>query len=84
MNLKLGIHAYDISLYINYVFILVGYELWLLHVWPQIFYSFILVKVKIDHFFCLNGDIWNFIFTEMVIELLSFIWLLSKSLNFIG
>ena len=25
-------------------------------------------KVEIDNFFCLSGDVWNLIFTEMFIE----------------
>ena len=31
----------------------------------------IMGKEEIDNFFCLIGDIWNFIFTEMFIELSS-------------
>ena len=38
-------------------------------------------KVKIDIFFCLNGDIWNLFLQKC---LLHFIWFLSKSLNLIG
>ena len=45
----------------------------------------IMVKGKIDIVFCLNGDIWNLFLQKCLFSRpLSFIWLLSKSLNFIG
>ena len=52
----------------------------------DIFHSIlIMVKVKIDNFFCLNGDIWNLFLQKCLLSRpLSFIWLLSKSLNLIG
>ena len=50
-----------------------------------IFLRLIMVKVKTDNFFCLNGDIWNlFLQICLLSSPLSFIWLLSKQLNLIG
>ena len=44
-----------------------------------------MVKVIIDIFFCLNGDIWNLFLQKFLMsDPLSFIRLLSKSLNLIG
>ena len=45
----------------------------------------IMGKVEIDNFFCLIGDIWNFIFQKCLLSKpLRFIRLLSKSVNMIG
>ena len=45
----------------------------------------IFIKVKIDNFFCLNGDIWNLFLQKCLLSSSKyFIWLLSKSLNLIG
>ena len=42
-------------------------------------------KVNIEIFFCLNGDIWNLFLQKFLFSSpLLFMWLLSKSLNFIG
>ena len=42
-------------------------------------------KVKIDNFFCLSGDIWNFFLQKYLLNNpLRFIWFVSKSLNLIG
>ena len=50
-----------------------------------IFHTLIIGKVKIDNFFCLNGDIWNLFLQKCLLSSpVRFIWLLSKSLNFIG
>ena len=50
-----------------------------------IFHRLIMVKVKIDYFFCLNGDIWNLILQKCLLSSpLCFIWLLSKLVNLIG
>ena len=49
-----------------------------------IFHRLIMVKVKIDNFFCLNRDIWNLFLQKCLWRPLSFIWLLFKSLNLIG
>ena len=50
-----------------------------------IFHTLILGKVKIDNFFCLNGDIWNLFLQKFLLSSpVRFIWLLSKSLNFIS
>ena len=44
-----------------------------------------MVKVKIYNFFCLSGNIWNLFLQKCLLSRpLSFIWLLSKSLNLIG
>ena len=45
---------------------MIGLELWLL--WQHILHRLMVVKVKIDNFFCLNRDIWNLLFTEMFFE----------------
>ena len=45
---------------------------------------FIIEKVKIDNFFCLNRGILNLFLQKYLLSSpLSFIWLLSKSLNLI-
>ena len=45
----------------------------------------IIEKEEIDNFFCLIGDIWNFFFQKCLLSSpLSFIRLLSKSVNLIG
>ena len=42
--------------------------------------------MEIGNIFCLTGDIWIFVFIEMVIErsIVCLLWILSKSLNVIG
>ena len=50
----------------------------------SIFYC-IMRKVKIDNFFCFNGNIWNlFLHKCLLSSPQRFTWLLSKSLNLIG
>ena len=50
-----------------------------------IFHRLLMVKVKIGIFFCLNEDIWNLFLQKCLLSSpLSFIWLLSNSLNLIG
>ena len=45
----------------------------------------IMGKVKIDNFFFLNQDIWNLFIQKCILSSpLSFIYLLSNSLNLIG
>ena len=56
MNLKLGIHAKDMSLYINYVFYS-GRMRTLVAMATFIFHRAIFGKVEIDIFFRLDGDI---------------------------
>ena len=66
MKPKLGMHAEDISLYIDCVF----YSGWirtLVAMAPYIFHRRTMGKVKMDNFFCLNQYL-EFIFTEMFIE----------------
>ena len=51
-----------------------------------IFHRLIVGNVKIDNFFCLNGDIWNLFLQKCLLssESSTFHSLLSKSLNMIG
>ena len=58
MQLNLGEHAYDISLYINCV-LYSGRIKTLVAMVTYIFHRLIMGKVEIDICFCLNGDIWN-------------------------
>ena len=58
MDLILGIHVYDMSLYINYAFCSVRIRT-LVAMATYILHGLIVGKVEIDNFFCLNGDIWN-------------------------
>ena len=46
----------------------------------------IMGKVKVHNFFSPNGDIWNLFLQKCFLSRppLSFIWLLSRSLNLIG
>ena len=67
MKLKLGIHAKNISLYINYVFF--DRIRTLVAMATYIFHRLTMGKVKIDNFFCLNGRVFlELIFTEVYIE----------------
>ena len=66
VKLKLTIHAYDISLYINYVFSS-GRIRTLVAMATYNFHTFIMGKVKIDIFLSQWGYL-EFIFTEMFIE----------------
>ena len=73
MKPKLGIHAKDISLYINCVF----YSGWIRTLVAMATYSshrLIMGKEEIDNFFCLIGDIWNFFLQKCLLSsLLRFI-----------
>ena len=66
MKPKLGIHAKDISLYINCVFYS-GRIRTLVAMATYSFHRLIMAKEEVDNFFCLIGDIWNF-FTVKFIE----------------
>ena len=67
MKLKLGIHAKDISLYINCVFYS-GRIRTLVAMATYIFHRLIMGKVKIDNLFLSQWGYLEFIFTEMFIE----------------
>ena len=66
MELKLGIHALDISLYKICVFYS-GRIRALVAMATYSSHRLIMGIEEIDNFFCLIGDIWNF-FTEIFIE----------------
>ena len=66
MKLKLGIQAYSFNLYRNYDFYS-GKIRTLVAMANYISHRLIMVKVKVDIFFCLNGGYLEFIFTEMFI-----------------
>ena len=85
VKLQIGIHAQDISLYINSDFCS-GRIKTLVVMAPYSFHRLLMGKMKIDNVFCLNGDIWNlFIFTEMFFScLIRFICPLSKLPNLFG
>ena len=84
MKPKLGIHAEDISLYINCVFYS-GRIRTLVAMATYSSHRLIMEKEEIDNFFCLIGDIFNFILQKCLLSSpLRFIQLLSKSVNLIG
>ena len=83
MKVKLCINVHDISLYINYIFIVVAHVLSLL--WQLSFHRLIMEKVETDIYFCVTADI----FTKVLLKCfwsspLPTIWILSKSLILIG
>ena len=84
MKLKLGIHSQDIRFYINCVYCL-GRIRTLVVMETFSFHRLIMGKLKIDIFSCLNGDICNIFYREILLSSpLRFIRLLSKLLNLFG
>ena len=67
MKLKLGIHAKEIRLYINFVSYS-GRIRTLVAMATYIFHRLIMRKVKIDNFFHSQSGYLEFIFTEKCIE----------------
>ena len=84
MKPKLGIHTSDISLYISFVF----YSCRIRTLVAMATYSshrLIMGKEEIQDFFCLIGDSWNLFLQKCLLSSpLSFVRLLSKSVNLIG
>ena len=84
MKPKLDIHAKDISRYKSCVFYS-GLIRSLVTMATYSSHRLIMGKEEIDNFFCLIGDILNFFSQKGLLSSpLSFIRLLSKSLNLIG
>ena len=67
MKLKLGIHAKDISVYINFAFYFDRIRT-LVAMSTYISRKLIIVKVKTDKFFCLIRDIWNLVLQKCLLS----------------